>query len=92
MEYLTQNPQIIGIGASVFTGIALLPQLIKLLKEKKPGDIAIGMILILFVGLILWIIYGIIKKDMIIVVSNSFSLLINILILVFSILYKIQKR
>jgi len=83
-----QVTQIIGIAASVFTGISLLPQLIKLLKEKKAENVSFGMIAILFVGLILWITYGVFKKDLIIIIANSFSLIINVLIVIFSIIYK----
>lgn len=80
--------KIIGISASIFTGISLLPQFIKLIKEKKAENVSFGMIAILFIGLVLWVIYGVFKKDYIIIVANSISLLINILIVIFSIKYK----
>jgi len=82
-----ETDKIIGIIASVATAVSLLPQLIKLLKEKKSDNISYGMISILFVGLILWITYGVMKEDWIIVISNSVSLLLNILIVIFSIKY-----
>jgi MtN3 and saliva related transmembrane protein len=83
--------QIIGIGASVCTGISLLPQLIKIIKEKKAESVSMVMIGVLFTGLLLWTIYGVFKKDFIIIISNSFSLLMNILIVIFSIKYKEEK-
>ena len=82
-----ETDKIIGIIASVATAVSLLPQLIKLLKEKKSDNISYGMISILFVGLILWITYGVMKEDWIIVISNSVSLLLNILIVIFSVKY-----
>ncbi|MES2649492.1 MAG: SemiSWEET transporter [Bacteroidota bacterium] len=79
---------IIGIAASALTAISLLPQLIKLIKEKKAEDVSMGMLLILLCGLGLWIYYGILKKDWIIIIANSFSLLINIIVSSLTIKYK----
>ena len=79
---------IVGIIASILTGLALLPQLIKILKEKKAESIAPGMLILLFGGLSSWIYYGFLKNDWIIIASNSFSLLINIVITTLSIRYK----
>jgi MtN3 and saliva related transmembrane protein len=69
MNFIT----IIGILASVCTAISLVPQLVKLLKEKKAENISLLMLAVLFAGVGLWIYYGILKKDFIIIVSNSFS-------------------
>jgi MtN3 and saliva related transmembrane protein len=79
---------IIGIAASALTAISLLPQLIKLIKEKKAEDVSMGMLLILLCGLALWIYYGILKKDWIIIVANCFSLLVNIIVSTLTIKYK----
>jgi MtN3 and saliva related transmembrane protein len=82
------NPTIIGIAAGVCTSVSMLPQLIKIIKEKKADDISLPMLFILFSGLCLWIWYGIIKDDWAIIGTNVFSLIINILNLIFSIKYK----
>lgn len=79
---------IIGIAASIFTGTSLLPQFVKLLKEKKAENISVGMLAVLFAGLALWIWYGSLKQDWIIIISNGFSLLISIMTLVFMLKYK----
>ncbi|MDB5202149.1 MAG: hypothetical protein JWQ27_1558 [Ferruginibacter sp.] len=79
---------LIGVFASIGTGISLLPQLIKLIKEKKPGDISYGMLGVLFIGLLLWIWYGIRKEDWIIIISNSVSVILNASIFILSLVYK----
>ncbi len=79
---------LIGIAASIFTGTSLLPQFIKLLKEKKAENISVGMLAVLFAGLLLWVWYGALKKDWIIIISNAFSLLINIMTLILTFKYK----
>jgi len=78
----------IGIAASALTAISLLPQLIKLLKEKKANDVSLGMLAILFAGLGMWTYYGYLKKDLIIIISNSFSFFINLLLAGFAMKYK----
>ena len=86
MQFFT----IIGIAASVCTGVASVPQFIKIIKEKKAESISIGTMITLIAGLLLWVYYGIIKKDMILIISNSFSVIINVLLLAFSVRYKKQ--
>ncbi len=80
--------QIIGISASVLTAVSLIPQLVKLLKEKKAEDVSLFMLGILFAGLGLWAWYGFLKNDWIIIVSNSFSFGINLVLAYFTLKYK----
>lgn len=84
MDFVT----IIGIAASACTATSLLPQLIKIIKEKKAEAVSYGMIAVLFGGLALWIWYGIKKDDLVIVVANTVSLLINTALGVLTIKYK----
>lgn len=79
---------IIGIGAGVCTGVSLLPQLIKIMREKKANDLSLFYLLILFAGLALWIWYGIRKTDIPIIATNAVSLVINIVIIILSTRYK----
>ena len=79
---------IIGIAASACTAIAAIPQLLKLLKEKKADNISLGMLLTLISGLGLWVAYGWSKSDWIIIISNSISLLLNTSVLILAVRYK----
>jgi len=79
---------IVGIGASILTAASLVPQLIKLIREKKAEDISVVMLSILLCGLGLWIYYGIMKNDLIIVISNAFALVINLSTVALTLLYK----
>ncbi len=88
---MTQT-EIIGIGASIFTGGSLLPQLVKLVKEKDPENISMGMMAVLFIGLVFWVYYGVLKDDLIIIISNSFSMLVNIITVILSLKYKKSKK
>ncbi len=87
--------KLIGIIAGVLTGSSLLPQLVKILKEKKGGDISIVMLLCLLCGLLCllcglacWVWYGILQEDWPIIITNAFSLVTNGAIIVMTIYYK----
>ena len=80
--------QIIGLTAGLLTASSLLPQLIKTIKEKEVEEISIIMLLILLSGISLWIVYGIKRNDFPIIATNSFSLLLNIIMIVLRIKYK----
>lgn len=47
--------QLIGIVAGICTGISLLPQLIKIIRDKKVDDISYLMLFILMAGLAGWV-------------------------------------
>ena len=78
----------VGLFAGICTAISLLPQLVKIIREKKANAISYGMLSILMLGLIAWIAYGVIKTDYPIIVTNGLSLALNILIVIFTIKYK----
>lgn len=78
----------IGIAAGICTAVSLIPQLMKIIKEKKAEDISYFMLGILLVGLAGWIYYGILKTDYPIIATNSFSFLVNLTIIGFTIKYK----
>jgi MtN3 and saliva related transmembrane protein len=81
----------IGIAAGIFTSISLLPQLIKIIREKETENISSFMLIILITGLGLWIWYGLLKKDYPILITNSFSFLVNSLVIYYTFRYKKKK-
>lgn len=78
----------VGLFAGICTAISLLPQLIKIIREKKANAISYGMLGILMLGLISWIVYGFLKSDYPIIMTNCLSLILNILIVIFTFKYK----
>lgn len=78
----------VGIAAGILTAVSMLPQLIKIIREKKAGAISYFMLVILLAGIGGWIWYGILKNDYPIIFTNSFSFIVNIIIIIFSVKYK----
>ena len=89
---MPDQTQIIGIVAGICTGISLLPQLIKIVREKKADDISYLMLFILLTGLGGWVWYGILKEDYPIIITNSFSFLVNVIIIFFTVKYQGVKK
>lgn len=83
-----QTDQIIGISAGVLTSTSMLPQLLKLVKEKKADAISPVMLIILISGLTLWTVYGILRSDWPIIITNAFAWLVNAVLLIMRQIYK----
>ncbi len=82
------STQIIGFIAGIFTGVSLLPQLIKIIKEKTTDDISTWTLLILMGGLGLWITYGVLINNLPIILTNLFSLVVNVVIIFLRLKFK----
>lgn len=82
------STEYIGIAAGICTSVSLLPQLLKLIKEKNARDLSIAYLAILLIGLALWVMYGIRKEDLPIIITNTFAVALNATILVIGIRFK----
>lgn len=82
--------QWVGIAAGFCTAISLLPQVVKMVKNRKAEDISIVYLLVLLAGLALWIVYGILRKDIPVIVTNVLSLIINLTTIALGLKYKKQ--
>ncbi len=80
--------EILGLVAGGITSVAMMPQLIKVIKEKNAEDISVVMLLVLITGLSLWVWYGILQNELPIILSNSFSVLVNITLLICCMMFK----
>lgn len=76
---------LIGFAAAVGTTFSHLPQVLKCWKTGATGDLSLKMFLMLFSGVSLWVVYGFMKGDMVIIAANAVSLLFVSNILFFKI-------
>ena len=81
------NADIFGYFAAISTTIAFLPQLIKTIKTKKADDVSLITLLMFITGVASWIIYGFMISSVPILIANSITLILNILILLFKLIY-----
>lgn len=78
----------VGISAGVLTASSMLPQVVKVIREKKATQVSVMMLLVLIAGVSLWIWYGYLKTDWPILVTNCFSLLVNVTMLLLRYKYR----
>ncbi|KIA90692.1 SemiSWEET transporter [Kaistella jeonii] len=86
------DENILGLVAGGITSVAMLPQLIKVLKEKDVEDLSLLMICTLIVGLSLWVWYGFTKNELPIILSNAFAVLVNICLLISFLIYRKKSK
>jgi MtN3 and saliva related transmembrane protein len=65
---------LIGAAAAFCTTVSYVPQLRKCWQTGETGDLSLKMLLLLAAGLGLWLIYGFMRADTVIVVANAISL------------------
>tara|TARA_R100001230_G_C5616993_1_gene127276 strand:- start:508 stop:771 length:264 start_codon:yes stop_codon:yes gene_type:complete len=82
---------IIGYLAGIFTTIAVIPQIYKAIKTKKVDDISPIFFTILLLGVGLWTVYGVLKEDGPIIVTNGISFILNAIMLGIYVKKKIKK-
>ncbi|NEO97766.1 MAG: hypothetical protein F6K58_03470 [Symploca sp. SIO2E9] len=72
---------ILGLLAGSLTTISFMPQVIKTWTSKSAKDISLGMFITFCLGVLLWIVYGIIVKDLPVIATNLATLILSSIIL-----------
>jgi MtN3 and saliva related transmembrane protein len=67
---------LLGFIGAFFTTVCNIPQAVKMIKTKETKDVSAPTYIVLFIGLCIWVVYGIMKNDWPIIVANAVSALI----------------
>ena len=65
---------LIGLAAACCTTASYFPQLKKCWQTGSAGDLSLWMFSILAAGVALWVVYGALRADPVIVIANAVSL------------------
>lgn len=79
--------KIIGLSAASLTMFSFIPQIIRVWKNKSAHDVSPIMLLQLSSGVALWIVYGIYRKDEVIIIANIVTLVSLLILLYLYLLY-----
>ena len=77
----------VGFFAGFCTTVAFIPQVIKAWKTKSTKDISLLMFLIFAIGVISWLIYGVLLSELPLIIANAVTLVFAISILIAKIKY-----
>jgi MtN3 and saliva related transmembrane protein len=78
---------IIGVIAGILVLSSFIPQLHKAYKTKRMIDVSIYLMALIASGMFLWIIYGIIRGDPVIIGTNAAGFILNIILMILKIKY-----
>lgn len=65
---------LVGVAAAFCTTASYVPQLRKSWQTGETGDLSLMMLLLLAAGLALWLAYGLMRSDFVIMAANATSL------------------
>ena len=76
---------IIGFLAAIISSVSMMPQVIKVHVTKKTDDLSLGAFSVLATGLFLWLIYGILIRELPVILGNAFGLSLTLYIVIMKI-------
>jgi MtN3 and saliva related transmembrane protein len=77
--------QWIGTSAAVLTSLSYLPQVRKAWPRGSTSDLSLKMLVVLTTGLVLWVGYGLLRSDWVLVAANSVGAVLSASVLAFKI-------
>ena len=78
---------IIGFIGGALTTLSLVPQAVKAWRTKHTRDISIWWIVTLTIGIVLWLVYGILISSLPIIVTNIATLILAVIVLTLKMKY-----
>lgn len=79
---------ILGLLAGSLTTIAFLPQVLKTWKSRSAKDLSLGMFSIFTAGVVLWLAYGILIRDVPVIAANVVTLVLASILLSWKLRWK----
>ncbi|MEW6043602.1 MAG: SemiSWEET transporter [Thermoproteota archaeon] len=78
---------LIGSVASALVSSSFIPQIIKGYKTKHLDDVSYLLMILISIGMSLWVIYGIEKRDLVIIGANIATIILNMILLALKVKY-----
>ena len=69
-------PSMVGFIAAVLTTVAFVPQILKIWRARSAKDVSLGMYAVFTLGVVLWLVYGILIDSWPIILANCITLLL----------------
>lgn len=78
--------QLIGFAAGSLTTLAYVPQVVRTWRTRSARDLSLGMLIALSAGVSLWLAYGIALGAWPIIIANSLTLVLSLVLIVFKLI------
>lgn len=73
--------EILGYAAGAVTCLTFLPQVIKTWQSKSAKDVSLGMFLIAALNEVMWIVYGVLLNNWVIILTNAVVLSMSLIMI-----------
>ncbi|MFD1161495.1 MULTISPECIES: SemiSWEET family sugar transporter [Hwangdonia] len=83
MDYI----EIIGFAAAILTTAAFLPQVFKTWQTKDVSGLSLPMLIMFFVGIALWLVYGVFIDSPSMITANAITIVSAFLLIYFKVKY-----
>lgn len=83
--------ELIGLVAALLTTSAFVPQVIKTYKTKNVEGLSFAMYFVFFIGVLLWLVYGIFIESFAVILANLITAFLAFILLYFKIKYQNKK-
>ena len=72
----------LGFVAAVLTTVAFVPQVVRIWRSRSARDISLSMYALFTLGVLLWLIYGILIVSWPVIIGNGITLVLALSVLV----------
>ena len=80
--------EVTGLAGSALSSITFLPQVYQTWKTKSVGDLSLTMMLIVFLSTVIWLIYGMGKGLLPVIICNGIICFLSLLLIYFKLRYR----
>lgn len=80
--------EVVGHLGSALSSITFMPQVYQAWKTKSVGDLSLAMMLIVFLSTIIWLIYGIGRGLLPVIICNGVICLLSLVLIYFKFSFK----
>ncbi len=77
----TINPEIIGFIAATLTTASFVPQVYKIWKFRKTDGVSLIMYIVMFIGVLLWLSYGVLINSVSVITANAVTAVLQLMII-----------
>jgi MtN3 and saliva related transmembrane protein len=79
--------EIVGFAGAIITSAGFVPQIIRGYQTKKMDDVSYLMPVVLTVGMVCWLTYGLLKGSASIITANIFAISCNVVLFALKVKY-----
>ena len=80
--------EIIGLLAAFITTASFLPQVFKTYKTKDTSGLSLTMYIAFFIGIVLWLIYGIHLNSLPMILANAITAMLSLFLIIMKLKHK----